>query len=78
LSSQIIFNLSFVNIQELVSCSFLDVLPQYDVFIYTYLKCAGRLGAFRLLSRTGLLFIVEKKINYSAQLWDNVENVQQA
>lgn len=42
LSSQIIFNLSFVNTEELVSCSFLGVLPQYDVFIHMYLKCTGR------------------------------------
>lgn len=45
LSSQIIFNLSFVNIQELASCSLLDVLPQNDVFIHTYFKCAGRFSA---------------------------------
>lgn len=45
LFSQIILNLSFVNIQELASCSFLDVLPHSDVFIHTYLKCTGRFSA---------------------------------
>lgn len=45
LSSQIILNLSFVNVQELASCFFLDVLPQNDVFIHIYLKCAGRFSA---------------------------------
>lgn len=45
LFSQIILNLSFVNIEELASCSFLDVLPQNDVFIHTYLKRVGRFSA---------------------------------
>lgn len=31
-----------------------------------------------LIQRISLLFIIKKKINYSAQLWNNVDNVQQA